>query len=124
MTVEIYNGSSWVNITPMIAYQGISFSRNDIESPDSGRTLDGVMHRGRIAVKEKIKIKTVPLTKVQTAALQALIYPETFQVRVTPYPGSNSSRTFTMYSNNFETSYIIHRTNDDIQSMSFPLVEV
>lgn len=125
MTVEIYNGSSWIDITRYIAYQGITFSFNAIEAPDAGRTLDGVMHRGMVAVKEKMEIKTVPLTRAQTALIHGLLLPETIQVRVTPYPNTNASKTMTMYANNFKTSYIIHRENgEDIQSISFPLVEV
>lgn len=125
MTIEIKNSSNqWVDITPMIAYQGISFSRNDIESPDSGRTLDGLMHRGRIAVKEKMEVKTIQLTKSQVASLTTLLYPETIQVRVNPYSNTNASKTMTMYSNNVKVNYVIHRTNDDLQSVSFPLIEV
>ena len=125
MTVEINNGTTWVNITPWIKYQGITFSRNDVEAPDSGRTLDGIMHRGRVAVKEKIEISTVQLTRAQSAALQTLLYPETIQVRVTPYPRTNASATFTMYSNNVKTNYVIHRdSGEDLQELSFPLIEV
>ncbi len=125
MTVEINNGTTWVNITPWIKYQGVTFSRNDVEAPDSGRTLDGIMHRGRIAVKEKMEVSTVQLTREQSAALQTLLYPETIQVRVTPYPRTNASATFTMYSNNVKTDYVIHRENgEDLQELSFPLIEV
>ena len=124
MTVEIKSENSWVDITPYIKFQGITFSRNDVEAPDAGRDLAGLMHRGRVAVKEKMEISTKPLGKVAMAALQALILPETFDVRVTPYPGTNAAKTMTMYSNNTKTSYIIHRPNDEIQSMTFPLVEV
>ena len=125
MTVELSpDGSTWTDITKWIAYQGITFSRNDVEAPDAGRTLDGIMHRGRVAIKEKIKIKTVPMKKADIATLHTLLYPETLYVRVNPYPGTNSSKTLNVYANNFETNYIIHRTSDDIQSMSFPLVEV
>lgn len=124
MTVEISDGSNWVNITPMIKFGGITFSRNDVEAPDAGRTLDGIMHRGRVAVKEKVEIATIPLTKSQIASLETLLYPETIQVRITPYPQTNSSKTMTMYSNNVKTTYIIHRSNDEIQSVTFPLVEV
>ena len=125
MTVELSaDGSNWTDITKWIAYQGVTFSRNDIEAPDSGRTLDGLMHRGRVAVKEKMKIKTVPMNKADIATLHGLLYPETIKVRVTPYPGTNSAKTMDVYSNNVETNYIIHRTNNDIQSMSFPLIEV
>lgn len=96
-----------------------------MEAPDSGRTLDGIMHRGRVAVKEKIEISTVQLTRAQSAALQTLLYPETIQVRVTPYPRTNASATFTMYSNNVKTNYVIHRdSGEDLQELSFPLIEV
>lgn len=127
MTIEIYNASSlaWVDITPMIAWQGLTFSRNDVDAPDAGRTMDGTMHRGRVASKEKMEIKTVQLTKAQVSALETLLFPETIQVRVTPYPRTNAAHTMTMYSNNVKATYIIHRANgEDLQSLSFPLVEI
>jgi hypothetical protein len=127
MKVEIYNtsGTTWVDITPMIAWQGLTFSRNDVEAPDAGRTMDGTMHRGRVASKEKMEIKTVQLTKAQVSALETLLFPETIQVRVTPYPRTNAAHTMTMYSNNVKATYIIHRANgEDLQSLSFPLVEI
>lgn len=124
MTVEINNGSAWVDITPYIKYGGLTFSRNDVEAPDSGRTLDGVMHRARVAIKERMDIETIPLKKSQVVTLQSLLYPETFQVRVNPYPQTNASVTMTMYSNSVKTTHVIHRVNDDLQSVSFPLVEV
>lgn len=124
MTVEINNGSTWVDITPYIKHGGLTFSRNDVEAPDSGRTLDGVMHRARVAIKERMDIETIPLKKAQVATLHGLLYPETFQVRVNPYPQTNASVTMTMYSNSIKTTHIIHRANDDLQSVAFPLVEV
>ncbi len=127
MTVEIYNTSNttWVDITPMIAWQGLTFSRNDVDAPDAGRTMDGTMHRGRVASKEKMEIKTVQLTRAQVSALETLLFPETIQVRVTPYPRTNAAHTMTMYSNNVKATYIIHRANgEDLQSLSFPLVEI
>ena len=127
MTIEIYNTSSlaWVDSTPMIAWQGLTFSRNDVDAPDAGRTMDGTMHRGRVASKEKMEIKTVQLTRAQVSALETLLFPETIQVRVTPYPKTNAAHTMTMYSNNVKATYIIHRANgEDLQSLSFPLVEI
>ena len=127
MTVEIYNTSNttWVDITPMIAWQGLTFSRNDVDAPDAGRTMDGTMHRGRVASKEKMEIKIVQLTRAQVSALETLLFPETIQVRVTPYPRTNAAHTMTMYSNNVKATYIIHRANgEDLQSLSFPLVEI
>lgn len=112
------------DITKYIKYQGVTFSRNDVESPDSGRTLDGLMHRGRVAVKERMDITTKPLTKAQVSTLLTLLYPETITVTVNPYPKTNTVATMTMYSNSVKTTYLIHRTNDDIQEISFPLIEV
>lgn len=126
MTVEIYNQStlSWEDITPYIAWQGLTFSRNDVDAPNAGRDMSGLMHRGRVAVKEKMNINTVQLTRAQSAWLQTLLLPETIQVRVTPYPRTNAPYIMNMYSNNVKTTYVIHRENgEDLQSLSFPLIE-
>ena len=126
MTVEIYDNSasSWFDITPWIAWQGLTFSRNDVDAPNAGRDMSGYMRRGRVASKEKMNIQTIQLTKAQSSKLQTLLYPETISVRVTPYPRTNSAHTMSMYSNNVKTTYVIHRANgEDLQSLSFPLIE-
>ena len=127
MTVEIYDTStsSWFNITPWIAWQGLTFSRNDVEEPDAGRDMSGYMHRGRVAVKEKMNIQTVQLTRAQVSELQILLLPQTILVRVNPYPETNASKVMNMYTNNVKTTYVIHRANgEDLQSLSFPLIEL
>lgn len=126
MTVEIYSYANnlWKDITPWIKYQGITFSRNDVDAPDAGRDMSGYMHRGRVASKEKMNISTIPLTRAQSAELQTLLFPETILVRVNPYPRTNSSQTFYMYSNNVKVQYLQHQENgDDLHELSFPLIE-
>ena len=126
MKVEILNQrtSQWVDITPWIAWQGLTFSRNDVDAPNAGRDMSGYMHRGRVGVKEKMNVTTVQLTRAQSSTLQTLLYPETIQVRVTPYPRTNTSHTMSMYTNNVKTTYVIHRENgEDLQSLTFPLIE-
>lgn len=124
MTVEIWGSNQWNDITPYIAWRGLNFSRNDVDAPDAGRSMDGLMHRGRVASKEKMNIQTVILTKDQSAWIQTLLFPETIQVRVTPYPRTNAAHIMNMYSNNVKTEYVIHRSNgDDLQSLTFPLIE-
>lgn len=125
MKVEIKNSSNtWVDITPYIAFQGLTFSRNDVDAPDAGRDMSGLMHRGRVSVKEKMNINTIPLTKAQSSSLQTLLYPETIQVRVTPYPRTNAAQILSMYSNNVKVTYLIHYSSgEDMQSLSFPLIE-
>jgi len=125
MKVEIMNSSSqYVDITPYIAWQGLTFSTNDIDGPDAGRTMDGKMHRNRVSTKEKMQVKTIPLTRAEVATLHTLLYPETITVRVTPYPKTNAAAVFYMYTNNVSTQHIIHRVSgEDLQVMSFPLIE-
>lgn len=126
MTVEIYDNSvgSWFDITPWIAWQGVSFSRNDVDSPNAGRDMSGYMHRGRVAVKEKMNVNTIPLGRSQSSKLQNLLYPETIQVRVTPYPRTNAARIMSMYSNNVKVGYVIQKENgEDLETISFPLIE-
>lgn len=125
MTVEIKNSSNtWVDITPYIAFGGLTFSRNDVDAPDAGRDMTGLMHRGRVGVKEKMNINTIPLTKAQSASIQQLLYPETIEVKVTPYPRTNAAQILSMYSNNVKVTYLIHYTSgEDMQSLSFPLIE-
>ena len=125
MTVEIKNASNtWVDITPYIAFQGLTFSVNSIDAPDAGRDMSGLMHRGMIAIKEKMNIQTVQLTKSEASTLISLLLPQSFQVRVTPYPNTNAAKTMTMYSNNIKTTYTIKCANDELMSLSFPLIEL
>ena len=126
MKVEIYDqvNRDWFDITPWIAWQGLTFSRNDVDAPNAGRDMSGYMHRGRVASKEKMNIQTVQLTRAQSARLQTLLFPETILVRVTPYPRTNAAHIMNMYSNNVKTTYVIHReSGEDLQSLSFPLIE-
>ena len=125
MKVEIKNASSqWIDITPYIAFQGLTFSVNSIDAPDAGRDMSGLMHRGMIAIKEKMNIQTVQLTKSQASTLITLLLPQSFEVRVTPYPQTNAAKTMTMYSNNVKTTYTIKCANDELMSLSFPLIEL
>ena len=103
----------------------LSFSRNDVDDPDTGRDLSGTMRRGRVAIKEKMNIQTITLTRAQSAMIQTLLLPQSFQVRVTPYPQTNAAKVMWMYTNNVKTTYVVHRNNgDDLQSLSFPLIEM
>lgn len=126
MKVEIYDTANleWVDITPWIAWQGLTFSRNDIDAPNAGRDMSGVMHRGRVASKEKMSVKTRPLTNEDSARLQALLYPETIRVRVTPYPRTNAAQILNMYANNVSEAYVMPwQGGNDLKTLSFPLIE-
>ena len=126
MKVELStNGSSWADITPLIAWQGLTFSLNSVDAPDAGRDMSGLMHRGMIAIKEKMNINTVQLTRAQVTSLFNFFERDAFYVRVTPYPNTNAVKVMHVYTNNVKTTYVIHRQNgEDLQSLSFPLIEL
>ena len=114
------NGVSLLNY---LAEDGIKWTRFDVEAPDTGRTLDGVMHRGRVATKVRLDVTCRPLTSAEASVVLRAILPEYVTVRyIDPQDGSV---TRTMYSNNIPT--ICATVNPDgtalWKDLSFPLIE-
>ena len=114
------NGISLLNY---LAEDGIKWTRFDVEAPDTGRTLDGVMHRRRVASKVRLDITCRPLKDAEAMAVLSAIKPEFVTVRyIDPQDGSV---TRTMYSNNIPT--ICATVNPDgtafWKGLSFPLIE-
>jgi hypothetical protein len=114
------------DITEYIEHKGIHFTRNDVDSPESGEMADGTIRRDRIIIRRSIsvKIKDVPaLTTSEIAFIQALIRPEYIQIKFTdPYTNTIMTRQF--YSNNvpanaaFEENGVCYWTG-----FTFPIVE-
>ena len=114
------NGVSLLNY---LAEDGIKWTRFDVEAPDTGRTLDGVMHRGRVASKVRLDITCCPLKSSEAMTVLNAIKPEFITVRyIDPQDGSV---TRTMYSNNIPT--ICATVNPDgtaiWKGLTFPLIE-
>ena len=112
-----------VNMLPYIAEDGIKWTRFDVEAPDTGRTLDGRMHRGRVAVKIRLDVTCRPLTSAEATVVLGAIAPEFVTVRYEdPMFGSVTK---TMYSNNIPT--ICATVYDDGSArwdgLEFPLIE-
>lgn len=118
--VVIVNGT---NITELIAYRGLSFLYSDIDSPNAGRTMDALMHRGKIAEKIRLDINCIPMKKEQARALFNLIRPE--YVTVTFDDIQDGMVTKTMYSNNKKVNYLMRRKNGEelVDGITFPLIE-
>ena len=57
-----------VNLLPYLADEGLAWEENDIDASDSGRTLDGKMHRGVVARKDKhsLTFRKLTLSEVRT----------------------------------------------------------
>ena len=114
------NGEDFI---PFIAKQGVKWQRNDIDAPNSGRTMDGMMQRGRVATKIRLDITCRPLTAEEARLVLNTILPE--YVSVDYYdPMSGERYGVTMYSNNNPASFLIEKPDDDWWSgITFPLIE-
>ena len=111
------------DIVPYIAQGGVKWSRNDIDAPNTGRTLDGLMHRGRVTTKIRLDITCKPLKASELRVVLNAIYPEYVTVI---YDDPMYGRvTKTMYSNNNPASYLLPQPDgDDLWTgVTFPLVE-
>lgn len=113
-----------VDMLPFIAYQGLKWSRNDVDAPNSGRTLDGRMHRGRVATKIRLDITCRPLMAEELRMVLNAIYPE--YVTVTYDDPMQGRVVKEMYSNNNPASYCLLKPDGTEwwSDISFPLIEV
>lgn len=112
-----------VDFVPFIAKQGVKWQRSDIDASNSGRTMDGVMHRGRVTTKIRLDITCRPLTATEAMTVLNAILPE--YVSVDYYDPMYGERySVSMYSNNNPASFLIEKPEDDWWSgITFPLIE-
>lgn len=119
MTLTI-NG---VDMTPYIAYGGLKWSRNDVDAPNTGRALNALMYRGRIATKIRLDITCRLLKADELRIVLNTILPE--YVTVTYDDPMDGLVTRTMYSNNNPAVYQLNK-NDGREywsGVTFPLIE-
>ena len=124
MTFTIGTGGSAVDMVPYVAHDdGFKWQRYDIDDPNTGRTLDGLMHRGRVATKIRLDIKCRPLTSTELGAVLNAILPE--YVTVTYSDPMYGTVTKTMYSNNNPAVHALKWTDGTEwwDGITFPLVE-
>ena len=113
-----------VDITPYVAYNGLKWQRSDLDAPKSGRTLDGLMHRSRVASKIRLDITCRPLLGNEASIVLNAIYPEWVTVTYTD-PMDGREVTKTMYSNNNPASFLIKKRDgrEYWGGITFPLIE-
>lgn len=112
------------DITDLIAYQGVQWKRNDIDGPNAGRTLSGLMIRDRVATKIRLDITCKQLTLSEVRMLLNLLMPEF--VSVTYDDPMDGLVTRTMYANNNGAQFLMVKNNDTEEywdNVTFPLVE-
>ena len=126
------------DITPYIKHQGLKWTRYDVDGPNSGRTISGLMVRDRVATKIRLDVSCRPLKNDELRILLNLILPEFVQVTYDdPMLGVVTK---TMYANNNPATFLFRRqiempelwtmchgdTPDPFEywtDVSFPLVE-
>ena len=112
-----------VDFMPFIAKQGVKWQRNDIDAPNSGRTMDGMMQRGRVATKIRLDITCRPLRAEEARLVLNTILSEYLSVDYYD-PMSGERYGVTMYSNNNLASFLIEKPEDDWWGgITFPLIE-
>lgn len=117
-------GNTWTDITDYIAYQGLKWSRNDIDAANSGRgTQDGLMHRARVALKVRIDVTCRPLLAEEAHIVLQAIKPQWIRVRYYDVQ-EGTTVTKTMYSNNIPATFLLQRDTEQYwDGIAFPLVE-
>ena len=112
-------------ITDYIAFNGLKRQRSDIDSPNAGRTLDGVMHRGRVSTKLRWDVTCKPLKDAELTILEGLLMPEYINVTIQgdPHYGTWQRR---CYANNTNAAFLIRKPNGTQywSGITFPIVEV
>jgi len=86
-----------IDTTELISYisnGGLKWSRNDLDSDDSGRTLDGIMHRSRIATKIKLQVVLDRLSQAEMTTLVNALSPQFVDVTYIDPVGGSVTKTF------------------------------
>ena len=112
-----------VDIAKIIKAKGLKWTRNDIDSANAGRTLSGLMNRGRVCTKIKFEVTCVPLPQTISTVVLTLIYPQYVTLHyIDPMLGERSVQ---FYSNNVPSTFNSQATDGSLlwDDLSFPLVE-
>lgn len=96
--LRIKNGSAWHDYSDMVIMSGLSWKRNDLDAEGSGRTLDGIMHRAKIAEKRTLDWSLMPDRQDRYAALDTDLSQPTFQAQ---YSDLHGIMTKTFYCSSF-----------------------
>lgn len=114
-----------VDILPYVKESGIKWQRNDIDSANTTRTMDGIMHRGRKAIKFRADFALRDLHTEDAMKILNLILPEFVEVETNVHP-LYGYVIASFYSNNVPVTCkaIDKETGDAIWTeISFPLIE-
>lgn len=129
-----YHGTSttthpYTDLSSYIAYNGLKWSRNDIDASDAGRdTQDGLMHRARVAIKIRLDVTCRPLEESEATTVLQAILPEWLDIQYfDPQSGAirgGVNNPVKFYSNNIPATFLIRQgTTNRWTGIAFPLIE-
>ena len=114
--------SQYLDITNLIKKNGVTWSFPSVDADGAGRSLDGIMHRKQIAIKNKLEFECVPLTSLQLVTLKRLLENEWLQARITDVA---EVVTFKCYRGaTMNTAILISHNNKDVWGdFAFSIIE-
>lgn len=119
MEVLIINGHDY---SRYVERKGVAWERNDLDGDDSGRTMDGLMHRAKITTKRKLGYKLMHMTRQLMAQLDDDLSEETFSAT---YLDLHGKQTRTFYCTSFKaTTAEVLNEDGDWEEASFNMIEV
>ena len=115
---------SSTDLTPYLVAGGFQWENNDVDSPDSGRDLNGTMRRQRVTTKAKITLNFRRLTEAQLNTVITATKPETVSVTYRN-PASAANRTANFYSSSIKAGIpMVIDGNVYYDGISLSLIEV
>ena len=96
--VIIINGHDY---SRYVERKGLSWSRDDLDADEAGRTMDGVMHRSKITDKRNHTIKLVCAPESVLAQLDTDVSTETYTAT---YKDLHGTMTKEFYTNSFKAT--------------------
>lgn len=121
--MKLYYGSQEAQIAPLI--EEIKWSENDLDSPNSGRTLDGKMHRGKVTSKRKAEIKLLPAKAADINVILVVLRNQYFYVDTDLVPADSDLYHVQFYNSTRSGGIQIVTTDGQIKhkDVSFNIIE-
>ncbi len=116
--VLIINDHDW---SALVQRKGYGWTRNDLDSGQTGRPKNGVMRRNKIGTKRKLSFTTMPAARETLAQLDDDLSAKFFDAT---YLDLHGVMTRTFYCTSFETTLAEAADGrEDWESASFNIIE-
>lgn len=114
-----------IDMIPFLIEGGIVWADEDIDGSDSGRTMDGVMHRELIATKDKHTLRYRELDLDEIRLVKSAFKSQYVLVETNFHPGTAGNLIFTMYNSSRKaaTSYLDEEGNARFVMDDISLIE-